>query len=329
MATKTEDQGAAAAVQDEPTELIEEQTELAQVEPDDHDPDDDDGDEEPTAKRDSELDAAQDDAAREAIRERRRNENRMRKQRRREKLESLERKNAMLEAQLRDVAGKVQGLESTTLNQSMATLDEEIRKSEQAARHFTTLAADAVAKQNGVGWQQAQERADFAKQRLAQLQGLKNNVHESARRQQTQASPVDPEVSRRASAFVGKHSWYRGERASDMDSRVLTQIDQGLINEGWDPRSDEYYEELEARMSRYLPHRLQSGANTNRNNGTNQRRQPVAGSNSGTAPGQSGFRLSSDQVQAMKDAGYWNDPKKREGMTKRYMEEARTKQADR
>jgi hypothetical protein len=45
-----------------------------------------------------------------------------------------------------------------------------------------------------------------------------------------------------------------------------------------------------------------------------------------TAGGRNTFTLSAEQVRAMKDAGFWDDPKKRASMIKRYAQEARQNQ---
>lgn len=44
------------------------------------------------------------------------------------------------------------------------------------------------------------------------------------------------------------------------------------------------------------------------------------------AGGSNTFTLNAEQVRAMKDAGYWDDPEKRNRMIKRYAQEARKSQ---
>lgn len=45
-----------------------------------------------------------------------------------------------------------------------------------------------------------------------------------------------------------------------------------------------------------------------------------------SAGGRNTFTLSAEQVRAMKDAGFWDDPEKRARMIKRYAQEARQNQ---
>jgi hypothetical protein len=54
-------------------------------------------------------------------------------------------------------------------------------------------------------------------------------------------------------------------------------------------------------------------------------RPPSIGGGAGDANGSTTtFRLNSDRVEAMKQAGMWNDPVKRKSMIKRYIEQDRT-----
>jgi hypothetical protein len=285
-----------------------------------HEADDGEDEEEVSARRDSELEQARTDQEREAIRERRRNERKNKQQRQREKIDTLSREVEMLRQQNAGLAQKVGGIESATLSQSMAALEQEIQQAQQAATHFSRLAADAVKKADGDTWMQAAEKADTAKRRLAELNALKTNVTQAQTRQQTQAQPLNPEMVRRATSFKDKNSWYGGPQSTDMDSQILTQLDAALIREGWDPTSDAYWQELEARKNKYLPHRAAAGGTTTNAGGERKPpRSPVAGASNGSAqPGKGTYQLSAERVRAMKEAGLWNDEKKRAAAIDRY-----------
>ena len=81
-----------------------------------------------------------------------------------------------------------------------------------------------------------------------------------------------------------------------------------------DPSDPEYWEELDNRLSARLPHRYTSkGGSTKKNSG------PTASSrveSNGTKPGT--IRLSADRVQAIKDAGAWDDVERRNKMIRAY-----------
>ena len=114
----------------------------------------------------------------------------------------------------------------------------------------------------------------------------------------------------------------------DPDSKVALAIDQAMGEEGYDPRNPDYWEELDNRLQRYLPHRYTGEANE-RPTRTSRPRSAVTGSGRESATssgGRNSFTLTPEQVRAMKDAGMWDDAEKRAKMIRRYALEARNAQ---
>ena len=109
------------------------------------------------------------------------------------------------------------------------------------------------------------------------------------------------------------------------------QIDSSLVAEGLDPSSKKYWKELNRRIADRLPHRFaqeeDSGYSGEERSG--RRGPPVGGSRDISAPGSKKVFVSSERVQAMKDAGYWDDPVLRQRMLKRYSEVDRENRAAR
>jgi hypothetical protein len=126
------------------------------------------------------------------------------------------------------------------------------------------------------------------------------------------------------------NSWY-DPNGRDPDSKVALTIDQALAEEGWDPKTGEYWEELENRLQRYLPHRYTG--ETNEAPASRPKPRSVITSSgresASSAGGKNTFTLSPDQVRAMKDAGLWDDPEKRARMIRRYATEARQNNGNR
>jgi hypothetical protein len=116
---------------------------------------------------------------------------------------------------------------------------------------------------------------------------------------------------------MARNDWY-DPNGRDTDSKVATKIDEELAEEGWDATAEEYWEELDSRLSKYLPHRYGSKSETQ------ARRPRSAVTSSGresspvARPGE--FRLSPERVKAIKDAGKWEDPMERQKMVRRYAE---------
>ena len=111
-----------------------------------------------------------------------------------------------------------------------------------------------------------------------------------------------------------KNKWY-DPQARDTDSRIAKVIDQDLAAEGWDPADPEYWEELDNRLSARLPHRY--AAKTGKEP---KRPGPTASARTANPSGKSAntITLSRDRVQAIKDAGAWDDPVRRNKMIKAY-----------
>ena len=115
----------------------------------------------------------------------------------------------------------------------------------------------------------------------------------------------------------------------DPDSRVALAIDQAMGEEGWNPRTAEYWEELDNRLQKYLPHRYTEVADEKPSRAPSRPRNVVTGSsreNASSSGGRNTFTLSPEQVRAMKDAGMWDDPDRRAKMIRRYALEARNNQ---
>jgi len=123
---------------------------------------------------------------------------------------------------------------------------------------------------------------------------------------------------------MSNNSWY-DPQGKDPDSKVALAIDQAMGEEGWNPKTAEYWEELDNRLQKYLPHRY-TGETDEKPIRNSRPRSAVTGSgreSASSSGGKNTFTLSPDQVRAMKDAGMWDDPDKRAKMIRRYAIEAR------
>ena len=126
-------------------------------------------------------------------------------------------------------------------------------------------------------------------------------------------NPISTEVQANATKWLKKNSWY-DPQARDTDSRIAKVIDQELVADGWDPSDPEYWEELDSRLSSRLPHRYTSKG------GSNKRANPTQSSRvANTTSAKAGtIMLSRDRVQAIKDAGAWDDVERRNKMIRAY-----------
>jgi hypothetical protein len=278
-------------------------------------------------KADEELESASSDSAREAIRERRRLEKRTRLDRRRERdasqqrrLDELTAQNLQMQEQLSAINGN---LASSQLNQSRANFQQaQIAVQQQTAAYAAAINAGdgdaaALAMQN---MQKAQRAVAYFEQTIAATQG-QIAQQRSANPGGAPTPQLNPAMLSKAQAFTEKHSWYRGHKSAEPDSAVLTALDASLAKEGWDPSTQEYWDELEARGRRYLPARFAAGSpKSSYNSGSGGRQQVTSGSGGQSSGGSStgDFNLSAQRVEAMKEAGHWDDPVKRKAMIAEY-----------
>lgn len=287
------------------------------IEPDDTTnnakPDDKDGEheeDEKTAKVDSELDEAENDEAREEIRARRRQERKSRGQRNRERVEALERNLQAITEQNRILQQQVSSIQDANTGSQLAQVDQAITQANQAAEHFKSIIADAATKQDGKTLAEATEYMIAARTRAQQLTEFKAN----ATKAMNQPKPLDTRLVSKSQQFLSKNTWYGGPTSSDPDSKVLTALDNSMTAEGWDATTDAYWDELQKRSEKYLPHRAQRPVTVTRP------RSPVAGSSTQSSSGGEAFKLSPERVAAIKAAGMWEDVAARNKMIKNYRE---------
>jgi hypothetical protein len=157
-----------------------------------------------------------------------------------------------------------------------------------------------------------------------QYEALDNLKRQSVAPQQQQTIQApDPMVQRYASNWMMDNQWY-DPNGRDSESKIAITIDQALADEGWNPKTQEYWEELDNRLAKYLPHRY-SGEVESVSPSTKRPRNVVTSSGRESAASSGGkgntFTLTPDQVRAMKDAGMWDDPDKRAKMIRRYATE--------
>jgi len=159
------------------------------------------------------------------------------------------------------------------------------------------------------------EQLTEAKQRLQQIQHFKKQQLEAAKKPvQNVPTPMAQEVQRNATNWLKKNSWYDPD-ARDTDSRIAKVIDQELAADGWDPSDSEYWNELDNRLSARLPHRYQA----EKSDKPKRRAGPTPTSrNESAATSKNTITLSRDRVQAIKDAGAWDDVERRNKMIRAY-----------
>jgi len=229
------------------------------------------------------------------------------------KLQHLERKNQELMERLSVVERK-------THSADLARIDKAIEDQELRLQYAKMKIAEAASASDGHALTEAQDIMYDARR---QMEALTNFKKAAVQPRQTQGNVPDPRLQRLAANWMERNDWY-DPNARDTDSKIAKQIDETLVSEGWDPTSPDYWNELDNRLHKYLPHKyndstdVRSSTKRPRSVVTSSGRESVNGSTNRNT-----FVLKPEQVRAMKDAGFWDDPDKRSKMIKRYAQEAR------
>lgn len=252
------------------------------------------------------------DEDREAIRARRREERRQRKQAQRDREDTLRRELASSKAVIDELRSKVEGIERRNTGSELAQLDNAKKQTAQEYAYFKDQIRVATESGNGAMVADATEKMLQAQQKFNQLQAYE----QSYRQRRATPQPLDPRLVDQAKKWMDNNKWY-DPSGRDPDSRITLTLDQQLAEENWDPTTREYWQELDSRVKKYLPHRVNSG----KISGTKPR-TTVSGSgkDSGSRTSNQSYRLSAERVQALKDAGLWDDPKQRAEAVRRFRE---------
>jgi len=211
-------------------------------------------------------------------------------------------------------------LEQKTHNNDVNSIEKQVADQKVRLEYAKMQLANATASGDGNGAVQAQDELYEARRDLDTLESNRRQMSQQSR--QTQ---VDPNIKRNASTWVDRNNWY-DPNLRDEDSKIAKAIDETLTQSGWDPKTEEYWDELDNRLQKRLPHRYNSN-----NEGREQVRSPrnTVGSSGREASAAYGgtnktFTLSAEMVRAMKDAGMWDNPDKRAKMIRRYATDAKT-----
>lgn len=264
---------------------------------------------------------------REAIRERRRQEKQERKERRekaisRDKLELdfLRKRNDDLERRLTAQEQRTQQLGINSFDAQIAEAKKEIETADR-------VIAKAIEVGNGADAAQALKYRDEALAKVNQLTYAKQQAQQAPKA----TEGLDDLTAFYAKRFIENNSWYDPVGRNE-ESAIVLAIDKSLSQEGYDSRTEEYWEELERRAARRLPERFKDRDDDDdyredtRKSAKKEERQPRGGPAMGSgkehapASTRKEIYISPERKEALIEAGVWDDPVLRARYAKRYAE---------
>jgi len=252
-----------------------------------------------------------------AVREARRNRRRAKKDYIKRTNEEKDSRLTHLQRQNQELMERLAVVERKSYASDLARLDKAMEDEELRLNYATAKMREATDSANGAAFTQAQQMWYESKRKIEAMEGFKQRAVAAGDKEEGAANP---QLVRQANKWMERNSWY-DPKGGDEDSQIAKVIDNRLAEEGYDPSSSDYWEELDSRLQKRLPHLYNQRSESNRS----RPRSVVTGTGreTGRASGGNTFVLEPEQVRAMKDAGLWDDPEKRARMIKRYAAEAK------
>jgi hypothetical protein len=277
------------------------------------------------ADHSDEPEASQDDGGDEdhpddtdAVRKARSNRRKAKKEYIKRTNEEKDQRLGLLQRQNQELMERLSVVERKTHGADLARYEKAMEDEEYRLRYAQKKMQEATDNSDGEAFTKAQELWYDSRRKLEAMHSYKEQAAKSSSQD---SAPANPKLVRLANSWMERNSWYNPD-AGDEDTQIAKVIDNRLVAEGWDPASQDYWDELDNRLQKRLPHRY------TRTTDEPSRRSPrsvVTGSSreSSSPSGGNTFVLAPEQVRAMKDAGFWDDAQKRNKMIKRYAQEAR------
>ena len=314
MATKAEE-----PIVEDTEELIPVDTPPA-AEPPANDTEDDEPDDEDdsrlSGKDDADEDSEDEDGFRLAndrkARKRRSSKERRDAEKRARERDALEKQ--FLRQQVEHLSQRLGQVEGIAISSNEANLDQRIAEADREFRTATALMAKAMEAGNSEDFATAMDIRDSARDTVRSLQFTKQQT--AAVRQQPQQPAADPRVDYYKNRWISDNADWYGKPGYEEDTEITKAIDQAVAREGYQPHTEDYWLELNRRLSNRLGSAPQPDP-------APRRQPPPQGRTREHVPPSARQRevyVTPERKAAMIEAGYWDDPVKRAQMLKTFIE---------
>ena len=187
----------------------------------------------------------------------------------------------------------------------VSEMEKRIVSSKEAAIAKLQAARDQGDLKSEVEAQSEISRLGYEEARLADLKAnqesqKQTNVSEQETSYQPQAYQQEqPSIDPKAQAWLQKNGWFTSDKV--MKSAAIAIHESLVDEEGYDPKSDEYYQEIDKRIRVEFPHKF--GNNENTNTTIAKPTQTVASANRSSKQGRRTVKLTPSQVAIAKKLG--------------------------
>lgn len=261
---------------------------------------------------------SEDNEDREELRRKRREEKADRAARRKEAIQRDKTELNFLRQRNEALEKRMSAVEMSAVANTISNIDSRLNDKIAEVRAAERIMGQAVEAGNGEDVAKALRIRDEAMKQVQQLQVMKHRQSQTANEIHQQPQAPDPEIASHAQEWVSRNQWYDPKGKTE-ESKIVLAIDQTLVEEGYNPKSEAYWQELDRRVAKRLPN-LKGGSDNDDGNARTGRRGPPVGSTRDHAPSSSRQQvyISPERKQAMIDAGVWEDTVLRQRYLKQY-----------
>ena len=223
-----------------------------------------------------------------------------------QELEQLRRENEELKQRFSTIEPRLNQMTEGQARAEIGGVDRLIAENQVVFERAEDQIADALANNQPDVLRLAMRTRDKAvidgQQLLVRKQILSHNLNNLSKQFQAAAqprqdvsapaapAPLPVAVQRQIQNFAETHDWYDPKRP-DRDSKIVLMLDNEVAEEGFDPTTPDYWQELEDRMREVLPHRFETQQPAPRNQGGQRpQQQQVATERRGPMTSGSGDR---------------------------------------
>ena len=229
---------------------------------------------------------------------------------REEQLEAQQQQIAQLQAQLQNSTQKVQDTEKASLVSYENQLKDKLKLAEESYKN----AYDSGDKDKLLEAQKAiadtttelrmvdakrfyiEDQAKKGQPQQQQTNGEAQTVEQPQSQQPQTQAPQQPKLHKLAREWISDNSeWYNKDRISTQAAHI---INEDLLQEGFDPETEEFYTEISKRLKKEMPHKFGQQEEP-----TNKPAQVVAGKSRTSASSKGKIRLSQEDVRLAKKMG--------------------------
>jgi hypothetical protein len=261
---------------------------------------------------------------REETRRRRKTEKEERAARRKAAIERDKTELNFLRQRNEELEKRMMSVEQRTMRSETTTLQERAQEALAEAQAAERIMAKAIEAGAGEDVTKAMRIRDEAIQKVQKFNYAVQQMNMQAKaaeiKAQQKAAQPDPQVTIMARKWISENTWYN-PRGSDEDSKIVQAIDTSLMSEGYNPKTEDYWRELDKRVAKRLPEKKQIDYDDYDDEPRRQgRKGPMIGSSREHAPASTRREVyvSPERKEAMLQAGVWDDPVLRQRYLKQY-----------